>query len=63
MGAKLMQICDGCGKARELKVSDSGRNRDNMEAATSEGWYIVGINLHLCPDCIKRATSQEKHSL
>lgn len=54
----LYQVCDGCNKARDLKVSESGRYRNNIEAAQSEGWYIVGPNQHLCPACIKKALAE-----
>jgi hypothetical protein len=54
MTIQTIQVCDGCGDHRELKVGD-----DQGKA----GWRMVDQNTHLCGVCIRTALRNKYTSL
>lgn len=49
---KITQMCDACGRDRQLALSVNGSTRPVDEAAREGGWREIRKDKHLCKHCI-----------
>lgn len=49
----IAQVCNGCGKRRDIAQAVLAGRSTLPSAANAGGWREVGDNKHLCMECIE----------
>ena len=61
MSVSIVAKCDGCGREKTLKISETGRSRDIHEAVINEAWTPALDVLLFCPQCIQSLVEKKSN--